>query len=47
MIVVTTPTGRIGHQVLANLLDSGEPIRVVARDPARLPPQARGRVEVV
>jgi uncharacterized protein YbjT (DUF2867 family) len=47
MIVVTTPTGQIGHQVLANLLDSGEPIRVVARDPARLPPQARGRVEVV
>jgi uncharacterized protein YbjT (DUF2867 family) len=47
MIVVTTPTGRIGHQVLANLLDSAEPIRVVARDPARLPPQARGRVEEV
>jgi hypothetical protein len=29
MIVVTTPTGDIGHQVLANLLDSGEAIRAV------------------
>jgi uncharacterized protein YbjT (DUF2867 family) len=47
MIVVTTPTGTIGRQVLENLLDSGEPIRVVARDPSRLLPQARGRVEVV
>jgi uncharacterized protein YbjT (DUF2867 family) len=47
MIVVTTPTGTIGRQVLENLLDSGEPIRVVARDPGHLPPQVRGRVEVV
>lgn len=47
MIVVTTPTGLIGHQVLENLLDCGEPIRVIARDPARLSPQARERVEVV
>jgi uncharacterized protein YbjT (DUF2867 family) len=47
MIVVTTPTGTIGQQVLANLLDSGEPIRAIARDPSRLPSQARERVEVV
>lgn len=47
MIVVTTPTGMIGRQLLSNLLDSGEPIRVIARDPARLAPQTRGRVEVV
>jgi uncharacterized protein YbjT (DUF2867 family) len=47
MIVVTTPTGSIGRQVLEHLLDSGEPIRVIARDPSRLPSQARGRVEVV
>jgi uncharacterized protein YbjT (DUF2867 family) len=47
MIVVTTPTGSIGHQVLENILDSGEPIRVIARDPSRLSPQARERVEVV
>jgi uncharacterized protein YbjT (DUF2867 family) len=47
MIVVTTPTGTIGHQVLENILDSGEPIRVIARDPSRLPSQTRKRVEVM
>jgi uncharacterized protein YbjT (DUF2867 family) len=47
MIVITAPTGKIGRQVLGNVLDSGEPIRVIARDPSRLPAQARGRVEVV
>jgi len=47
MIVVTAPTGLIGHQVLQNLLDSGEPVRVIVRDPSRLPAQARDRVEIV
>jgi uncharacterized protein YbjT (DUF2867 family) len=47
MIVVTTPTGTIGQQVLENLLDSIEPIRVTARDPSRLPPAFRKRVEVI
>ena len=47
MIVITTPTGLIGAQVLSNVLGSGEPVRVIARDPSRLPAQARERVEVV
>jgi uncharacterized protein YbjT (DUF2867 family) len=47
MIVVTAPTGLIGHQVLGNVLGSGEPIRVITRDPSRLPAEARERVEVV
>ena len=49
MIVVTTPTGQIGRQVLDLLLaaDGDEPIRVVLRDPSRLSPQVRDRVEVV
>ncbi len=47
MIVVTTPTGQIGHQVLDNVLDSAEAIRVIARDPSRLSPHVRERVEVV
>jgi uncharacterized protein YbjT (DUF2867 family) len=47
MIVVTTPTGTIGRQVLTRLLDSAEPIRVITREPSRLPAEARGRVEVV
>jgi uncharacterized protein YbjT (DUF2867 family) len=47
MIVITTPTGQIGSQVLENLLDSGEAVRVIARDPSALPADTRGRVEVV
>jgi uncharacterized protein YbjT (DUF2867 family) len=47
MIVITTPTGSIGHQVLENLLDSGRPIRVIVRDPSRLTSHTRERVEVV
>lgn len=47
MIVVTAPTGNIGRQVLARIVDSGERIRVIARDPARLPASARDRVEII
>jgi uncharacterized protein YbjT (DUF2867 family) len=47
MIVITTPTGGTGRQVLENVLGSGEAIRVIARDPDRLPPHVRERVEVV
>jgi hypothetical protein len=44
MIVVTAPTSNIGHQVLANILDKGEPIRAIARNPSRLPAPTRERV---
>ena len=47
MIVITAPAGLIGHQVLANVLGSGQPARVIVRDPSRLPAEARERVEVV
>ncbi|MEY9929725.1 uncharacterized protein YbjT (DUF2867 family) [Catenulispora sp. GP43] len=49
MIVITTPTGQIGRQVLADVLDGADaqPVRVIVRDPARLPEQVRRRVEVV
>jgi uncharacterized protein YbjT (DUF2867 family) len=47
MIVVTTPTGNVGSQVLRELVSSDEPIRVMARDPSRLTPETRERVEVV
>jgi len=47
MIVVTTPTGQIGHHVVRHCLDRGEPVRVIARDPSRLPGVVRDRVEVV
>ncbi|MDQ6751190.1 MAG: NAD(P)H-binding protein [Actinomycetota bacterium] len=47
MIVVTTPTGQIGRELLPYLLDSAEPIRVIARDPSRLETTLTDRVEVV
>lgn len=47
MIVITTPTGRIGRQVLDEVLDAGEPVRVIARDPSRLPSHVREGAEIV
>ena len=47
MIVVTTPTGNIGQNVLRALLQSNETMRVIVRDPSRLMPEAANRVEVV
>ncbi|WP_235948811.1 NAD(P)H-binding protein [Candidatus Frankia alpina] len=47
MIVVTAPTGQIGRQLLDTLLTSGRPIRVIARDPSRLPAHTRKSVEIV
>ncbi|TYC15435.1 NAD(P)H-binding protein [Actinomadura syzygii] len=51
MIVITAPTGNIGGRLLSLLVEAapahGEEVRVVVRDPARLPAAVRGRVEVV
>ncbi|CAH2598637.1 NAD(P)H-binding protein [Rhodovastum atsumiense] len=47
MIVVTAPTGNIGHQVLEILLRAGAPIRVIARNPGHLPDKVRDKIEVV
>ena len=47
MIVITTPTGNIGHHVVQHLLDAGETMRVIARDPGKLPQAVRDRAEVV
>lgn len=47
MIVITAPTSAIGRQVLAHILGSGQPVRVIARDPSRLPSATRERVEVI
>jgi uncharacterized protein YbjT (DUF2867 family) len=47
MIVVTTPTGNIGQNVMRGLLQSNETVRVIVRDPSRLMPEAANRVEVV
>ncbi|MFB7652670.1 MULTISPECIES: NAD(P)H-binding protein [unclassified Streptomyces] len=51
MIVITAPTGNIGRHLVSLLLESaparGEELRVIVRDPARLPEAVRERVEVV
>ncbi len=47
MIVITAPTGNIGRQVLSHVLAGDQPVRVIARDPARLPAAVRDRAEVV
>jgi hypothetical protein len=47
MIVITGPTGQIGSQLLAGMIDGQEPIRVIARHPARLSANVRDRVEVI
>ncbi|MEW2512771.1 NAD(P)H-binding protein [Streptomyces sp. NPDC046870] len=50
MILVTTPTGQIGSRVLDSLLDAGDAageVRVIVRDPGRLSPRVRARVEAV
>jgi uncharacterized protein YbjT (DUF2867 family) len=47
MIVITTPTGDIGHQVLNHVVQGNEPVRVIARAPSRIPQEIRERVEVM
>ena len=47
MIVITTPAGQIGRQVLGNLLDSGEQLRVIARDLSQLPAEVREPLDIV
>ena len=47
MIVVTTPTGKIGSKLVEELLSAQKAVRVIARDPAKLPPEIRDNVQVV
>ncbi|WP_280396965.1 NAD(P)H-binding protein [Nocardia carnea] len=52
MIVLTAPTGQIGGHLLNMLLDDAgrgteEALRVIVRDPAKLPVEVRDRVEIV
>lgn len=47
MIVVTTPTGRIGRQLVDRLLEQHSDVRVVLRDPSRLDPATRDRVQAI
>ncbi|BCY05220.1 NAD(P)H-binding protein [Actinoplanes sp. L3-i22] len=47
MIVVTAPTSNIGSQLLDRLIAADAEVRVIARDPGRMRPEVRDRVDVV
>ncbi|MFD7845991.1 NAD(P)H-binding protein [Nocardia sp. NPDC059764] len=50
MIVLTAPTGHIGGQLLQMLFETStrtDELRVIVRDPARLPESVRSRIDVV
>lgn len=47
MIVITTPTGQIGHQVLNNLLGHGEDLRIIIRNASDLPADIRDGLDTV
>ena len=44
MIVITTPTGDIGHR---HVVQGSEPVRVIAHDPSRIPQEIRQCAEVI
>ena len=46
-ILVTTPTGNIGRQIVRELLAPEFSVRVIVRDPSRLPEEIRRQAEVV
>jgi hypothetical protein len=46
-ILVTTPTGKIGRSVVLELLSPEFSVRVIVREPARLPEEVREQAEVV
>lgn len=47
MIVITAPTGQIGSKLVRTLVARAEPVRVVVRDPGKLPAEVRDLVETV
>lgn len=47
MIVVTTPTGNVGSQLVLHLLAAGAAVRVIARKPERLSAEIQSGVDIV
>jgi len=46
MILVTTPTGNTGSALVRTLVEAGHPVRVLVRDPAKLPVDLQGRIAI-
>lgn len=47
MIVITAPTSQIGSKLVSDLLETGAPLRLIARDTGKLPESVRDRVELI
>ena len=48
ILLITTPTGNIGSRILRNLVQQGTySLRVLVRNPGKLPPQIKQSVEVI
>lgn len=47
MIVITAPTSQIGSKVVSALVGMDEPLRLIVRDPAKLPSTIRDRAEII
>ena len=47
MIVVTAPTGNIGHEVVAHLVAEAADVRVIVRDAGKLAGHLRNQVDVI
>ncbi|MBB2748850.1 UNVERIFIED_ORG: uncharacterized protein YbjT (DUF2867 family) [Microbispora rosea subsp. rosea] len=45
--MITAPTGQIGTKLVATLLQQSEPVRLITRDPGKLPAEVRERAEIV
>ena len=46
MILVTTPTGNSGSLILRQLVEGGHAVRVLVRDPQKIPEDLRAKIEI-
>jgi uncharacterized protein YbjT (DUF2867 family) len=47
MLLITTPTGNTGHSILRQIVQMGQPVRVLVRDPQKIPHEIRTQIEIV
>lgn len=47
MILITTPTGRVGGEVVRRLMSTHAPIRLLLRDAGKLPQHIREHADIV
>jgi uncharacterized protein YbjT (DUF2867 family) len=47
MIVITAPTSQIGSKLVADLLSTGAPLRLIVRDPSKLSEAVRDQADII